>query len=327
MGWILIILVAIAVVGGGAIWYSTRGDAAAQTAIQTAADVAAVSKSGDVASIGVYVRDLSNNNVNTKVAVPVYCQGDDGSFIIDATSSSTTAEITGKTTVGTEITCWAFNSTVQSEPVTITVDDEVEHILIDSYEVAISGHTQFYSDTFATGTGCLVNITAGSDATGTISKMRYTNNNTDQWVPLGGFYFNIVEGSNVSEFDISGNAVLSGMDHASTQIVESDLAFKVSARKTLSEFTFEIDDSSEAGNQVLLMEENDYLETGSVSGTADGDGCIAANADDLIVAYAFTKGYYRSNKEDSIKYGAETDATQAAVISADMIGDTICCTG
>ena len=299
--------------------------ATVQQTTQTAQQVAQATKTGDVSSLGVYVRDISNNNINTKVAVPVYCQDDAGSFIIDGTSSSTTAEITGKTEIGRTVTCWAFNSTYQSEPVTVKIDGESPHIVIDSYKVPTSAKLQFYDDTYTTGTGGAINMSAGADATDTFQKMKFTNNNSDTMLPLGGFYFDIIESSNVSALDISGSASLSGMDKATTQIVESDLSTKVSARKTLWDFVFEIDDdSSQSGNQALLMEENDYLETGSVSVTADGDGC--SGSADLISSYAFTKGYYRSNKEDSVKYGHETDATTSAVITSDITGETFYCT-
>lgn len=292
---------------------------------QSAQDLAQATKSGDVASVGVYVRDISGNNINQKIAIPIYCQDDSGNFIIDATTSSTTAETTGKSTIGKTVTCWAFDSTHQTlTPVGIVIDEEAEHVVIDAYNVSVTGKLQFYDDTYTTGSNGVINITMGASVTDTFQKMRYTNNNTDRNIPLGGFYFDIIELSNVSTMDVSGSAVLSGMDHSSTNIVKSTLSTGVSARNTLWNFVFEIDDDAGAsGNQPLLMEENDYLESGSVSLTADGDGCSGTS--DKISSYAFTKGYYRSNTENSVKEGHESDATVPVVISADITGDTFWC--
>ena len=326
-GWIIIAILFVGLIGGGI--YLVNSGGTTQSIIQDAEDLADITQEGKVASIGVYVRDTSNNNINTKVAVAVYCQDSDGNFIIDATSSSTSAEITGKTTIGEVMTCWAFNSTYQSEPKETKIDGEAKHIVIDAYQVATSGKLQFYDDTYATGTDGVINITAGADVTDTFQKMRFTNNNSDKIIPLGGFYFDISEGSNVSKIDITGSASLSGMDHSTTQIVESFLSTRVSARNTLWDFVFEIDDdSAKEGNQALLMEENDYLESGSVAVTADGDGCatVATGNVDQITSYAFTKGYYRSNKVNEVNYGYETDATTGAVITSDITGQNFYCT-
>ena len=324
-GAIWAIIVILVIITGFVGYFAITAGPSQKIVQQTAQDIAEATKKGDVASIGIYVRDLENNNINTKVAVPVYCKETDGEFIIDATSSSTSAEITGKSTIGKEITCWAFNTTYQSEPKTLIVDEESEHVVIDAYKVVGTGTIDFYDDTYTTGTAGVINVTAGADATDTFQKMRFTNSGTDMAYNLGGFYFNTIEGTNVSVIDISGSATLSGMDHSSAQIVISSLSTKVSARKDSWDFAFEIDDdSATAGNQPLYMQENDYLESGSVAVTADGDGCTSGGGD-LISSYAFAKGYYRSSKENTVNFGHETDATSPSVIGSDVTGDTFYC--
>ncbi|MBU0958192.1 MAG: hypothetical protein KKF56_05275 [Nanoarchaeota archaeon] len=298
------------------------------TSTQTAQQVATATKTGDIASLGVYVRDLANDDINTKLAVATYCQDDKGEFIIDGTTSSTTAEITGKTEIGRTVTCWAFSSTIQSDPKTIKIDGESPHIVIDAYTITGDGNLQFYTDTFTTGTG-VTNVTiASAGQSDTLQKMKYTNNVSDKFLPLGGFYFATASGSNVSGVDISGSATLGGMDHASTQIVSSVLTSRVATRKDNFDFVFEVDDdSTKAGNQVLLMDEQDYLESGTVVIEASSTACNPqAGVGDLVSSFAFTKGYYRSSIENSVKYGHETDATTASLVSAnDVIGATFYC--
>lgn len=330
IGVMIVALLAIAVLGGGfALWKTGAfSGETKQTVVttQTAQQVAQATKEGDIATIGVYVRDLSNNNINTKLAVATYCQDNDGDFIIDGTTSSASSEITGKTSKGKTITCWAFSSDYQTmTPAVVTVDEDYEHVLIDAYTLADSAKIAVYNDQLSTGTGGAVNVTSvGADATGTMQKLRVTNNDSDSILPLGGIYFATVASSNISKIDISGSATLHGMSHASAQVVESDLASSVSTRKDNWDYVFELDDASEAGNQALLLEENDYLETGTMSVTGDGDGCSSAG--ELISSYGFTKGYYRATKSEAVLYGAETDASSASVISTDYTGDTFYCT-
>lgn len=292
-----------------------------QSTVQ-AGQIAEATKVGDVSSLGVQVRDISNNNQNTKVAVAVYCQDDTGAFIIDATTSSTSAEITGRTEIGRTVTCWAFNSTYQSEPVVQKIDGESPHIVISAFRVPTNAKIQFYNDQYNTGY-LTANVTVGASGTGTLQKMRFTNNNTDTIYPLGGFYLDVAEATNITVIDMAGGVILSGMDKTSSLLVDSSVSTGVSARKTKWEYVFEIDDdASESGNQALLLEENDYLETGSISVTGDGDGCVTAGED--IAPYAFVRGYYRS-ATDGVKYGIETDSQTPAVIVSDSVGDILVC--
>jgi hypothetical protein len=330
IGILLVVILLVALSGGAYISWKQGLFSQTESAVggsQQINQVIESSKSGQVATAGVYVRDVSNNNINTKIAVAVYCKDNSGTMVIDGTSSSTTAEITGKTSIGKTLTCWAFNSTVQTkEPIVTPINDEYTHIVIDAYLVPTTGKLSFYNDQLQTGTGGAINVTAvGASQTGTLQKIRFTQNNTDKILPLGGLYFATVASSNVSNVDISGSATLHGMSKSSTQIVKSELSTSVTSRKDNWDYVFELDDDSgKAGNQALLMEENDYLETGTVQVKGNGNGCTSAG--ELISSYAFTKGYYRSTKAESVLYGAENDADSASVVSSDITGDTIYCT-
>lgn len=243
---------------------------------------------------------------------------------IDATASSATAEITGKTVIGEKIKCWAFNSTFQTlEPVEVDVTGESVHIVIDGFTSlgAGYGNIKFFDDSFASAG---VNISVSASSTSTFQKMRFTNNGTDTSYNLGGFYFDTIESSNVSLIDITGGATVSGVSgKTSTNIVDSDLATDVSGRRTSWDFVFEVDDDSgKAGNQPIYLEENDYIETGSVSVTADSSGC-QAGAGDPVTTYGFAKGWYRSAKSgEGVKFGHESDAQSPSAIVTDIAGTT-----
>lgn len=338
---ILLTVLTIAVVGGIIGFFAIYSNVqniqqtlpSSTTTKEVVNQITSGTKDGKVSNLGVYVYDLENNNKNTKVAVPVYCQDEKGNFVLDGIASSTTTLITGSTEIGRTITCWAFNATYQSNPTLITITGESPIVNINAFRTlgAGYGHLQFYTDTLVTGTGGIVNVTAeGSSGSGTLNKLRFTINQSNNAYWLGGFYFDKIVGSNVSTIEIGEIASLQGnLGHASTTIVPSKLGTSVSSRTEQWNVIFEIDDNSaKEGNQPLLMHQNDYIESGSVKVIANGLGCNnVAGTTDLISSYAFQKGYFRSAVTNGgVKFGSETDATAPAVIgSGDVTGDTFYC--
>jgi len=329
VAWVLIAVIILGFVGAGAIYFSTRGEGATQTAVQQATAAAQAGKSGDVASIGVYVRDLSHNNVNTKIAVPFYCQGDDGTFIIDGTTSSTSAESTGKTTIGTEVTCWAFNSTIQTSTPSVTmVDDEVEHIVIDAYTLSTTAETIIYDSTLTNVSSSISNLSIGAGGSDSFLKMRFKNENTDTWLALGGFYWDVIEDTNISNIDMSGGVKLFGFgDAPSISISKSPLPTAVSGRKSAWDYVF-VPSENEDGNNLLIIDENDYIETSPIT-FESSVGCIGATGNGgRAIVKAFVSGYYRETKNTGVAFGHETDESSATrITTADISGDTVYCLG
>lgn len=326
IGVALVVMVFIGLVGGGIFLFV--GDDDVQQG-ETAAAVAIATKTGDVSSIKVFVRDMANDDVNTKLAVATYCQGDDGVFIIDGTTSSTSAEITGQTTIGKTVTCYAFDSTHQTmTPAVIKVDEEVEHVVIDAYTVSTTATVDFFDDTFTVADNGVSNITIASEGSDTFQKLKFTNTGSDAWYPLGGFYVNTVESSNVSIVDITGSAVVGGISgKSSTNIVDSTLTTRVSARKSAFDFVFEINDGNPVegndGNQPIILDENDFIESGVINVESTNSGGCAVT--ESVTWSSFTKGYYREAVNTGIGYGHETDAVSSAVITADVNLDDFYC--
>jgi len=277
---------------------------------------------GDAASAKVYVNDISQNDINTKVAVQIYCQNAKKSMVTDGTVSSTTQRTTASTVVGDTLTCWAFNSTYQGvEPKTVYIDSASVEIDLSVYRLPPSLNGVFYSRTNAVGIGGVVNVTGvGSSTTGTIPKMEITNNNTNRIVELGGVYFapSDTANSNITSIDVAGGALLFGADHASTSLVKSTLGNTVSSRQNTWKNVFEFNDAvaksgNEGNNQPLKLEANDYVDTSAISVLGNGNGETAIG--ELVTAYAFIKGYYRSTKSTGVLYGHQTDANAAALIN------------
>lgn len=310
------------------IYFVATSGAPAQTVVQESLEnIVAESHEGKVASIGVYVRDLSHNNVNTKRAATVYCQDDTGSFIIDGTTASTSAEITGKTTIGKTVTCWAFDGTYQTmEPEVTVIDEEAEHIVIDAFTSAITAEATVYDTTFTSANDGAVNLSVGADGSDSFAKMKFKNNNTDSFISLGGFSVDVIEDTNITGIDMVGAVSLFGfIDTPLVKIVKSDLTTGVSARKSQWDYVFEIDaDAGEIGNQALIINENDYIETGPITFESDV-GCTAGSTGARGVIRGFIKGYFRETKNEGVGYAHETDASSASVIETDIACTTVYC--
>ncbi len=324
--WIIAIAVIVLVVAviGFLVVQSTGVTPAQVAGAGAVSSVIEETQTGKVAQIKVFVRDMAATDINTKKAVPVYCVDSKGNFIIDATSSSTTTQISGSTTRGETITCWAFNSTFQTlQPTVIPMDTELEQVLIDGYTVSIGADIEFFDSTLTKANNGSSNISIGAEGSDSYDKMKFKNNNTNQWIPLGGFYFNTITGSNVSNLDVSGGAVVKAKNHgSSTQVESSTLGTAVTTRRDNWDYVFEIADTEysaggNSGSNPLILEGSDYIETRTVN-LESSVGCIDATATDVINVYGFTKGYYRGTKSAEVLYGHETDASAAAVITADL---------
>lgn len=336
------IAVVLAIVGGSFLVYDQfySKDAKTQsvtgaggTTTTVASQVAEATKEGKVAQIGVKVRDVANADQNTKVAVATYCQDSKGNFIIDGVVSSTTADTKAGTTIGEKITCWAFNSTYQTKkPLVIDVTTEsMGGLVIDAFRVTTStGKLAWYDDQSNTGTGGQINVTvAGTNGVGTMTKIRIHNNVSNQIMPVGGFYFSTVPGANVTNIKVGGSAKIVGGSHSDTTVVASSLGNGVTSRKDNFDYVFEFDDDpTTEGNQALLLDQNDYVETGAVE-IHSSTGCSPAG--EALNSTIFTKGYYKSTQDGGgVKYGHQTDASPPAVVTLDIVGpnaESIYCKG
>lgn len=288
---------------------------------KTTEDISKATSSGDVAQIKVRVRDRANTDPTTRLAVPVYCKDELNNLVIDGTTSSTTSDTSGSTTRGKTVTCWAFNSTIQTvKPITKDIDSDIVPFEIDAYTVATTSAITFYNDQFNTGTGGVINVTGvGANIKGTLNKVRVKNNQTSKWLPIGGVYFDVVTGSNVSSITVDSNGL-------SISDVTSTLATGVTTRKEQWNYVFEFNGGTEGTNKLaVILEDGDYKESGAIGVKGNGNGCVSAG--ELISSYGFTKGYYRSISDTSfVKYGHETDAESPAVVSTSITGETFYCT-
>ena len=326
---LFVILVLFVIVGGSIVGYevvkymrTTQEAVTVQIQEEEANGDVEKIKEGGISYVAVYVSDKAAANEEANVKAPVYCIDDLGSYVIDSTLSKTTQRITGQTNIGRTVTCYAFNGTFQSIPVTFEITQDKRDFNIPGYTVSQSAFTQTYDSQLRTqtgnpsrsdkgmGTGGGQNITLSAAGTATIHKMRTTNNNTAKWLPIAGYYFNLQDNSTITEINIPETIELFSMDHAKSKLVTSSLSTAVSQRKRHWDVVYEFDDDPIAeGNQPLIMDEGDYLETGTIE-VKTSAGC----GGDTVAVFAFPKGYFKSRIEAKVKFGHETDGDNPGLI-------------
>lgn len=295
-------------------WFSGKAPAQGTgTGTGTGAGAGANPNLGDPASLQIYVVDVANKDKTTKVVLPVYCIDGDGAMIARGDSSSTSQALSVKTTIGAKVTCYAFNSTYQTKtPVTVNVQKSYEPVTIEAFLMPTSITMQVYNDQLQiVNNASGVNITgAGSDLTVNLQKLRIKNTNTQKILPLAGFYFATTQSSNISSIDVTKGTVA---------MSASTVKPTATARKDNFDFAFEFDnDAGQAGNQEILLADNEYVETGNVAIKANGNGVTSES----VYIYGFIRGYYSSSLGDAIKKGIETDASTGTIINgADYSGD------
>jgi hypothetical protein len=305
---IIVVAIIVAVVISGVTLFTVLSDR--QSGIEPGKTqtelIAEQTKSGDVAQIKVYARDLANDNQNTHVAATLYCVDDLGNFVIDGETGSSSARTTGSTTRGRKVSCYAADSTYQTldeNNVDNTefdywdreIDEEVELITIDAYTIAASSRMDLY-----TSTDNVVhrqhNITISTEGSDSYNTMEFENNDTDKWYPLAGFYADVYTTSNISDVYAEGTAIVkNNPDISSVTLYNKQLSTSVGSRKETWDYTIVVDaDSSKDGDQVLILEQNDYIETGSLV-VETTEGCSHADHNNVTM-YSYIKGWYRTTR-------------------------------
>ena len=326
----VVLVIAVIVIGGAFIavavqqgWFKAAGVSEKITS-ETTQQVIEASKDGDAATVYVRVRDRSQKNVETQVASGLYVADETGKLIKTNTTTSATADTLVATSIGKTLTFYAYDGTYQMKDpngITIKVKSAKEDLDIDVFKLSNSISIEVYNEAGDS----RKNLSVPTSGSGTYVYARVKNNVTsgNGWIPLGGLYFAAPSGSNTTGIDLSGSATIRSGGHPSTNIVASGLGTGVTSRRDNWDYVFEMDDSSgEVGNQRLILEENDYFDTGTVEITANDIGC----AGEFITPYAFTKGIYWSQQGKGIGFGHETDASTPVVISPDLTTFGVTCT-
>ena len=261
-------------------------------------------KKGTASTGKIFVYDQESSTAQTPVSVPVYIQDETGAFVLDGDASSAT-RLSANTQIGRTLDIWAFNDSFYPVPIVdLEVKGEAPSIDLKVHKVSASlqlmpADDSAYSSSTTTNYGVnLTGVTANAVSTN-INRIKVTNNGTYDAYNLAGFYVDALVGTNTTDVDLTGAASVSGIPGVSSvNIVDSTIPTSQQERiRNSNDYVFDIDsDSVTAGNQPLMLHQGDYINTGTLTTTWDGDGCPGEG--DYLIVWAFDKSCYRSVKAD-----------------------------
>lgn len=239
-------------------------------------------------------------------------------FAADGTTLSTSARtaVTEGLNVGDTIIAIAANNTYYGKWSAVkTIESQAENLDLDSYTTigSSSGDIILKDEDESTVTpgGGATNLTLGASQTESFYELKIKNNNTNKAWNVGGWFIDEAAGTNISSFSGTGTTEGSfavGYSKSTTGLGRTDTDDVVF---TLAE-------------PVLLLE-YDYITIKKLQVQADGDGCKATSGE-VFSVYVFDKAWYRSSKENAMKYGFETDADSPSDIGASDYSETYYCT-
>jgi len=251
---------------------------------KTPADVSADNKAGNVVVLKSYATDNEANNKNTQIAVPAkfYTKKADGSFdqwiggSAGYTLSASATTSVSPATIGQKVYGRAFNGTgtligYYGDENSIEVKTEGDSIALVSH--AICRANQMQGLIYKTGSSTDKNLSLGASGADTFAQTKLRVNSTDCAYNLAGFTVDTTSGTNVNLVQLTADtSPLSRQSISLQRIKEKD------------DYVFVLDTPK-------MLHENEAYFTGTLSVTADADGCSSEEGLNLT---AFDKAPFTS---------------------------------
>ena len=308
-----------------------------RTTQETIQQISEATGQGKAATFKVFAVDEEAENSN-KLATTAYCwvKGKEGT-LLDGGSvslSSTTATSVGGVVVGDTIECIAYNETATEEGYygllkSLSIVDENEQL-----ELPVRRHTEsLLMEIWDNGDALTLqnNITVGASATQSLDKIKVELNTTNVALHLGAFAMDVPVGTNITDITMASTASVNrngepAVDLGSTVTITESSATPTRLREQ-SNFYFRVTSNKE---DYFVLEEYDFIETGAISISSDGDGCggIDGNADTIVII-ALDWAPYQSVQtatKDQILFGVENNEATPVDIGADDFSVTVTCT-
>lgn len=254
---------------------------------------------GKAATLPVKAVDTAQDNVNTRVQVPVYISTN-GVFLETGGTATNAAGSDQTFTAGIAVQTEpyqvaAFNASfgsVNGPEEVIVTSESPRTVVHDVYSIAAPALTLFDEDDNALITVGGANLSLGADETGTFSKLRIKQTTANTAFRISGVYINLDSETNVSSIQFSDSRV------------DDDGTFPLASTTN--------DDANFALIEPILIFEFAQVELGPIAVQADGDG-TSVEAFTLFVA---DSEYFFSQKSDEILFGPEDDSSSPATTGA-----------
>lgn len=259
-------------------------------------------------------------NTKAQVAVPAYFYkvDKDGNFVeyvgqtgartLSATESTSITPVN----IGDKICGVSFNSTGGANGINgyygnvgcIDIQVGGETLVLEANRICRQNQLQGYLKTNLNQLGR--NLTAGASQANSFTTLELRINGTDCAYNLGGFYVDVIAGTNIQDISMDDSITKGGK---TTKLTETNVNLK--RLSGTDDYVFEL-------AEPMILKEYDTLNTGSFTILADGDGCSTAEG---VNVTAFDKANFQSTGSGKpILFGIEDDQVSPADVGgADVL--------
>lgn len=315
--WIILIALVVIVVGGGYLMYS-------QTALPGTGKTGGpiqVTQTGKSSSLVTTAYDRAGDNQQTTInnGLDVYTfYADNGEWKLtedDGTDTGTSGSVTSTTGIATggQAMAFAFNDsyTCLGSGVINIKSEGGESVNLDCFRVASSLIYYFTNETSTTRRADTGVVTVPAGVTKTLS-MEVEMNQSNRGFWYAGFYFDVLDGTNLSDLDVSegqivpakaGHVKVAGSGYASPW---TTAPASVGMQKNVVNLASQTnDDYVFTLSTPVILFEADKIKWPTVSVTSDGGGFGA----ETISGHTMDFCPDRSQLEPKVIWGYEDDAT------------------
>lgn len=276
-------------------------------------DKSAERKAGEITVLKTWAVD-KQANTETQIKVPAYFWLEDasGNFIswIGGTSgytlSATTTTSVSPVTIGTIVNGIAFNRSFYGEKQQKEIKIEGEQMKLNSHTICNNGKGGLEILLYDDQTNIDKNISVPASQSESYDYLRFKNNGTDCAYNLAGFMFDIVSASNISTIAMKSDA-----DY--TSVSKSNIA--IERKKDEDDFVFAL-------SSPVMLKEGEKWYSGTLTVTADGDGC-SSTAGEPVDIRGFDEAKYVDRNGVGIKSGWEDNQDTPVDVGSDDVLDKV----
>ena len=345
---IFLIVMAVGIFGS-ALWFGfgdqIGGKGTAQSVFQQAVvdgdansdelnKASAILNNGDVATLKLTAEDRGLRSSQVRLGINTYCwkDGKETSILGGPTGVSLSATSSGGDAVpgvnrNDALTCVAFNTSYQGTPKIVNVVGESLSDKLDVFQTASYLRvTPFDKDGQTGGAGRTEfdhNISIGPSGSDTF-RYKVENNASNNIFRLGAMAFDLTPSTNITTIDASSDVEQSGLsDTSPITLSSSPMLQRLTEYNKLYVF-------KQGSSPYVELGENDYVKTGVIKFTGNGNGCNTRNAGgEGVTSVAFIDvarfTMLSGDNRGAVTLGLEDDAPTPADVGRSDITRTLKC--
>jgi len=291
---------------------------------------------GGSSSIRLTSVDQSSVTANTQYSLTAYCWKTNEPKNLITGIAGTSLAASGTTSinsvgVGDSVKCTAFNNTfygdLNPKEIKLATEGGVAYVIpvnrVQGAKVTFFNKNDKSLNEFST------NFSLPANGAYSFSRVKVEQNNTNSAYALWGIAFDTPRSSNISDIQMNTVGQLSSVV-ANNGAVSVERSTGGLTRVTTLRFIFKFKQNGQEG---VLLKQNDYVTTGALTFSGNGNGCggyPATASGESITYYVIDANQYVSinpSTQGLVKVGAETDASTGTDVGFGDITGTLNCKG